>query len=33
VRHYYTSQHPAPYTIDRMVRLNAPEETSLLPEG
>jgi glycosyltransferase involved in cell wall biosynthesis len=33
VRHYYTSQHPAPYTIDRIVRLHVPEEPSLLSEG
>jgi glycosyltransferase involved in cell wall biosynthesis len=33
VRHYFTSQHPTPYTIDRMVRLRAPEEPSMLPEG
>ncbi|MGA3082691.1 MAG: glycosyltransferase family 2 protein [Terracidiphilus sp.] len=31
VRHYFTSQHPTPYTIDRMVRLHAPEEPSMLP--
>ena len=34
VRHYFTSnQQPTPYTIDRMVRLRAPEEPSMLPEG
>jgi len=33
VRHYFTSQHPAPYTIDRMVRLHAPHEPSMLSEG
>jgi glycosyltransferase involved in cell wall biosynthesis len=33
VRHYFTSQHPTPYTIDRMVRLHAPEEPSMLSEG
>ena len=34
VRHYFTSnQQPAPYTIDRMVRLRSPEEPSMLPEG
>ena len=33
VRHYHTSQHPAPYTIERMVRLQVPEEPSMLPEG
>ncbi|MGD0829674.1 MAG: glycosyltransferase family 2 protein [Terracidiphilus sp.] len=32
VRHYFTSQQaPTPYTIDRMVRLRAPGEPSLLP--
>jgi glycosyltransferase involved in cell wall biosynthesis len=30
VRHYYSSQHPASYTVDRMVRLASPEEQSLL---
>ena len=33
VRHYYTSQHRAPYAIDRMVRLDSPEEQSMLSEG
>ena len=34
VRHYFTSTSiPRPYTIDRMVRLRAPEEPSMLPEG
>ena len=32
VRHYFTSQHPSPYTIDRLVRLSSPEEQSLLSE-
>ena len=32
VRHYYTSENRAPYTIERMVRLRMPEEPSLLPE-
>jgi hypothetical protein len=32
VRHYFTSQHPTPYTIDRLVRLSSPEEPSLLSE-
>jgi glycosyltransferase involved in cell wall biosynthesis len=32
VRHYNTSENRAPYAIDRIVRLRAPEETSLLPE-
>jgi glycosyltransferase involved in cell wall biosynthesis len=31
VRHYFTSQHPEPYTIDRIVRLAAPPEPSMLP--
>ena len=30
VRHYYTSQQRAPYAIDRLVRLRAPEEPSML---
>jgi len=30
VRHYYTSQQRAPYTIDRIVRLRTPEEPSML---
>jgi len=33
VRHYYTSNNRFPYAIDHMVRLRAPEESSLLPEG
>lgn len=32
VRHYYTSSHHSPYVIDRLVRLHAPEEPSILPE-
>jgi glycosyltransferase involved in cell wall biosynthesis len=32
VRHYFTSQHPTPYAIDRLVRLSSPEEQSLLSE-
>jgi uncharacterized membrane protein YidH (DUF202 family) len=32
VRHYFTSQHPTPYTIDRLVRLSSPEEQNLLSE-
>jgi hypothetical protein len=32
VRHYHTSQHPAPYTVDRIVRLASPEEQSLLSD-
>jgi glycosyltransferase involved in cell wall biosynthesis len=31
VRHYFTSEHPAPYTIERMVRLQAPQEPSVRP--
>jgi glycosyltransferase involved in cell wall biosynthesis len=30
VRHYHTGSHRAPYAIDRLVRLRAPEEPSLL---
>jgi glycosyltransferase involved in cell wall biosynthesis len=33
VRHFHTSQHPAPYTIDRIVRLQSPHEPSMLSEG
>jgi glycosyltransferase involved in cell wall biosynthesis len=33
VRHYHTSQHRAPYTVDRVVRLASAEEQSLLSEG
>jgi hypothetical protein len=33
VRHYYTSQQRTPYTIDRVVRLRAVEEPSILSEG
>jgi glycosyltransferase involved in cell wall biosynthesis len=32
VRHYHASAQRAPYTIDRLVRLRAPEEPSILPE-
>lgn len=32
VRHYYTSQHPASYTVDRLVRLVPADEQSLLSE-
>jgi glycosyltransferase involved in cell wall biosynthesis len=32
VRHYYTSQHPTPYTIDRIVRLRAQADPRLLSE-
>lgn len=30
VRHYYTTQQRVPYAIDRLVRLRAPEEPSML---
>ena len=30
VRHYHTSQHRAPYTIDRIVRLRPPVESKLI---
>jgi glycosyltransferase involved in cell wall biosynthesis len=33
VRHYHTSTQRAPYAIDRLVRLRAPEEPSLLSEN
>jgi len=33
VRHYNTSQNRAPYAIDRIVRLHATEEPSILSEG
>jgi len=33
VRHYYTSQHPASYTVDRLVRLASPDEQGLLSES
>jgi hypothetical protein len=33
VRHYYTDQQRAPYTVDRIVRLRAPGEPSLLSEN
>jgi len=32
VRHYYTSQRPTSYTVDRLVRLVSAEEQSLLSE-
>ena len=32
VRHYHTSQHPTPYTVDRIVRLASPEEETLLSD-
>ncbi len=33
VRHFHASQHRAPYTIDRIVRLDSSEEQSMLSEG
>ena len=30
VRHFYQSQSRAPYTVDRVIRLNSPEEPSML---
>jgi glycosyltransferase involved in cell wall biosynthesis len=33
VNHYYSNIHNTPYSIDRMVRMRAPEESSMLPEG
>ena len=32
VRHYFSQQQPAPYTIDRMVRLRVPGEPTMLSE-
>jgi hypothetical protein len=32
VRHYYTGQQRQPYAIDRIVRLRAPEEPSILSD-
>ena len=32
VRHYYTGQQLTPYAIDRIVRLRAPEEPSILSD-
>ena len=32
VRHYYTSQHPVSYAVDRLVRLASPDEQSLLSD-
>jgi hypothetical protein len=31
VRHFHTSLHRAPYSIERMVRLQSPHEPSMLP--
>jgi hypothetical protein len=33
VRHYYTSQHPSSYTVDRLVRLVSGDEHNLLSES
>jgi hypothetical protein len=33
VRHYYTSQHPTSYAVDRLVRLVPTDEQSLMSEG
>ena len=33
VRHYYTSQHPASYTVDRLVRLVPADEQSMMSES
>jgi glycosyltransferase involved in cell wall biosynthesis len=33
VRHYYTSQHPASYAVDRLVRLVSADEQSMLSES
>jgi glycosyltransferase involved in cell wall biosynthesis len=33
VRHYYTSQHPSSYTVERLVRLVPADEQSLLSES
>jgi glycosyltransferase involved in cell wall biosynthesis len=33
VRHYFTSQHPASYTVDRLVRLVSADERNLLSES
>jgi hypothetical protein len=32
VRHYYTGQHPASYTVDRIVRLAMADEQNILSE-
>jgi len=32
VRHFHTSQQRAPYTVDRIIRLRAPEEPSILSD-
>ena len=33
VRHYYSSQRPASYTVDRLVRLESSDEQTLLSES
>ncbi len=33
VRHYYTTEHRAPYAIDRVIRLSAPEEQNIISDG
>jgi glycosyltransferase involved in cell wall biosynthesis len=33
VRHYYTSQHPASYTVERLVRLVSSDEHNILSES
>ncbi|HZZ39199.1 MAG TPA: glycosyltransferase family 2 protein [Acidobacteriaceae bacterium] len=33
VRHYHTATQRAPYTVDRLVRLRASEESSMLPDN
>jgi glycosyltransferase involved in cell wall biosynthesis len=33
VRHFHTSQQRAPYAIDRIIRLRAPDEPSILSDG
>jgi glycosyltransferase involved in cell wall biosynthesis len=32
VRHYYSDQHPTPYTVDRLVRLATADEQNLMSE-
>ena len=32
VRHYYAGQQPAPYAIDRLVRLTSSEEQGMLTD-
>jgi hypothetical protein len=33
VRHYYSSQRPVSYTVDRLVRLESSDERTLLSES